>query len=85
MPELSARAAAIAAFLFLAKTLPPRPYLLAFASLPDWARRLYGIPSPPLTDAAVTAALRAAHQSTTRLPVLVPGAVQARRLMRAAA
>jgi len=72
------------ALLPLGLVVPP-VNLLAFASLPDWARRLYGIPSPPLTDAAVTAALRAAHQSTTRLPVLVPGAVQARRLMRAAA
>lgn len=56
---------------------------LAFASLPDWARRLYGIPSPPLADAAVTAALRAARESTTRFPVIVPGAVQARQQMRA--
>jgi uncharacterized protein (DUF2236 family) len=57
---------------------------LAVASLPGWARRLYGIPSPPLTDAAVTAALRAAHEATTRLPVMAPGAVEARRLIRAA-
>jgi len=58
---------------------------LAFASLPGWARRLYGVPSPPLTDAAVSAALRAAFESTTRFPVIVPGAVAARRMMRAAA
>ena len=57
---------------------------LAVASLPDWARRLYGIPSPPRTDAAVTAALRAAHEATTWLPVMAPGAAEARRLMRAA-
>ena len=41
---------------------------LAFASLPRWARRLYGAPGSPVTDLAVTAALRAAYQSTTRLP-----------------
>jgi len=57
---------------------------LAFASLPGWARAMYGIPCPPLTDAAVTAALRAAFVSTTRIPAIVPGATQARQLMRAA-
>ena len=41
---------------------------LAFASLPRWARRLYGAPGSPVTDIAATAALRAAYQSTTRLP-----------------
>jgi uncharacterized protein (DUF2236 family) len=41
---------------------------LAFASLPRWARRLYGTPASPLTDAAATVALRAAHQSTALMP-----------------
>jgi len=41
---------------------------LAFASLPRWARRLYGTPGSPLTDAAATAALLTARQSTARLP-----------------
>jgi uncharacterized protein (DUF2236 family) len=58
---------------------------LAFASLPGWARQLYGVPAVPLTDGAVNAALRAAFESTTRLPVMVPGAVAARQLMRDAA
>jgi uncharacterized protein (DUF2236 family) len=58
---------------------------LAFASLPPWARQLYGVPAVPFTDSAVSAALRAAFESTTRLPVMVPGAVAARHLMRAAA
>jgi uncharacterized protein (DUF2236 family) len=58
---------------------------LAFASLPGWARQLYGAPTVPFTDAAVTAALRATFESTTRLPVIVPGAVAARRLVRDAA
>jgi uncharacterized protein (DUF2236 family) len=58
---------------------------LAFGSLPTWARLLYGTPAVPFTDAAVTAALRATFESTTRLPVIVPGAVAARQLMRDAA
>jgi uncharacterized protein (DUF2236 family) len=41
---------------------------LAFASLPRWARRMYGTPGSPLTDVAATAALRAARQSTAGLP-----------------
>ena len=41
---------------------------LAFASLPRWARRLYGTPGSRLTDVAATAALRAAFESTSRLP-----------------
>ena len=58
---------------------------LAFASLPGWARALYGAPVVPFTDGAVNAALRATFESTTRLPVMVPGAVAARQLMRHAA
>jgi len=42
--------------------------ILAYASLPRWARRLYGTPAIGLTDAAVTLALRAAFESTTRMP-----------------
>jgi len=41
---------------------------LAFATLPRWARRLYGTPGSPLTDIAATAALRAIYQSTTHVP-----------------
>ncbi|HEU5418377.1 MAG TPA: oxygenase MpaB family protein [Streptosporangiaceae bacterium] len=57
---------------------------LAFASLPRWARRMYGTPGSPLTDAAATLALRAAHESTARIPrqvieVPVSVAVRARR------
>jgi uncharacterized protein (DUF2236 family) len=47
--------------------LPPLN-ALAFASLPRWARRLYGTPASPLTDAATTLALRAAYESTARIP-----------------
>jgi uncharacterized protein (DUF2236 family) len=34
---------------------------LAFATLPGWARRMYGRPGGPLTDLAATAGLRAAR------------------------
>ncbi len=62
--------------------------VLAFASLPWWARRLYGAPALPLTDSAVNAALRATFESTSRIPprlLYVPGAVAARQMMHAAA
>jgi uncharacterized protein (DUF2236 family) len=41
---------------------------LAFASLPRWARRLYGMPGSPLTDLGTTLALQALYRATTRLP-----------------
>jgi uncharacterized protein (DUF2236 family) len=46
----------------------PPVNVLAYASLPRWARRLYGTPAIGLTDAAITLALRAAFESTTRIP-----------------
>ncbi|HXW46859.1 MAG TPA: oxygenase MpaB family protein [Streptosporangiaceae bacterium] len=61
--------------------------MLAFASLPRWARRLYGAPALPLTDTAVTAALRATFESTSRIPprlLYVPGAAAARQMVRTA-
>jgi uncharacterized protein (DUF2236 family) len=61
---------------------------LAFASLPRWARRLYGTPASPLTDAAATVALRAARQSTARMPrqvLQLPLALVVRRRNAAAA
>jgi len=42
--------------------------VLGFATLPPWARRLYGTPGLQLTEPAVTLALRAAYESTTRIP-----------------
>ena len=75
----------------------PTPYLplklavpplttLAFASLPRWARRLYGMPGSPLTDLGATVGLRTFQETATRLPgqVLLPAARLARRRMRAA-
>jgi uncharacterized protein (DUF2236 family) len=56
--------------------------LLGFATLPPWARRLYGTLGLPLTEPAVTLALRAAYESTTRIPprvLFLPAAALARR------
>lgn len=76
-----------AAYLPLRFIVPPMN-VLAFASLPRWARRLYGTPAIGLTDAAATLALRAAFESSTRVPprlLLLPAAAIARRSRRAAA
>jgi uncharacterized protein (DUF2236 family) len=70
------------------RLVAPPLSLLAFASLPRWARQLYGLPASPLTEPAVTVALRAARMSTTKLPPRVlftpTVAVTARKLVRAA-
>lgn len=50
------------------KLIVPPFNTLAFATLPRWARRMYGTPASPLTDLAATAALITLHQSLTRLP-----------------
>jgi uncharacterized protein (DUF2236 family) len=60
----------------------PPVNLLAYGSLPGWARRLYGTHAFGMTDAAVTLALRAAFESTTRIPprlLPLPGSAEARR------
>jgi uncharacterized protein (DUF2236 family) len=46
----------------------PPVNVLAYASLPRWARRCYGTPAIGLTDTAVTLALRATFESTSRIP-----------------
>ena len=59
---------------------------LALATLPRWARRLYGLPGLPTTDWSTTLTLRALRTATGVLPD-VPGppeVEQARRLVRAA-
>jgi uncharacterized protein (DUF2236 family) len=50
------------------RLLVPPLNVLGYASLPRWARRMYGTPAIGLTDAAITLALRAAFESTTRMP-----------------
>ncbi len=93
-PELRACAEARQALRLSFTPKVPSPYaplrlfvpplnVLAYASLPRWARRLYGTPAIGLTDAAVTLALRATFESSTRLPpelLLRPVARIARRL-----
>jgi uncharacterized protein (DUF2236 family) len=62
--------------------------VLAFGSLPRWARQLYGTPGLPATDAAITAALRAVHESTALIPerlLFMPEAAAAARQQRRAA
>ncbi len=58
----------VPAQLLALKLMVPPLNTLAFASLPRWARKMYGAPGSPLTDVAATAALRMAHVSTTRIP-----------------
>ena len=50
------------------KLVVPPANVLAFASLPRWARRMYGAPGSPVTDLSTTIALRALHRATTRIP-----------------
>ena len=58
---------------------------LALATLPRWARRLYGLPALPSTDLAVILALRALRTATDLLPdpPAPPEIEHARRLVRA--
>jgi uncharacterized protein (DUF2236 family) len=74
-------------FLPLRFIVPP-VNVLAFATLPAWARRLYGTPGIAATDAATNLALRALRESTVRVPpqlLFVPAVAAARRRGRAAA
>ena len=50
------------------KLLTPAVSGLGFATLPRWARRLFGTPASPLTDLAATASLRALHEAIARGP-----------------
>jgi uncharacterized protein (DUF2236 family) len=78
-PRLRATPEARRALLNSASPRLPGPYLplklvmpsltaLAFATLPRWARRLYGVPASPLADLAATASLRAAYAGTSGTP-----------------
>ncbi len=57
---------------------------VAMATLPRWARRLYGLPGIPTTDLGTTLALRALRTATDLLPdVPAPPQIErARRLVR---
>jgi len=75
------------ALLPLRMIVPPLN-VLGYVTLPRWARRLYGTPALGLTEPAVTLALRAAYESTTRIPprvFLLPARALARRDRRPAA
>ncbi|GAA2384300.1 oxygenase MpaB family protein [Nonomuraea africana] len=64
----------------------PALTLLAFATLPRWARRLYGLPATPVGDLWATASLRALHTGLGLVPAQVryaPDARRARRIMAA--
>lgn len=58
---------------------------LSLATLPRWARRMYGLPGVPTTDLGATLALRALRTATGVLPdAAAPPAIErARRLVRA--
>jgi uncharacterized protein (DUF2236 family) len=70
-------------FIGLKLVVPPLN-TLALASLPRWARRLYGAPGIPVTDLSVTVTLRTLHQATTRIPRQLLGMPQAAQAPRAA-
>jgi uncharacterized protein (DUF2236 family) len=57
---------------------------LAFGTLPRWARRLYGLPGLPTTDAVTSVALRLTRGATTLLPdpPMPPRIARARDLVR---
>jgi uncharacterized protein (DUF2236 family) len=67
------------------KLAVPAVTSLAFATLPRWARRLYGVPATPAADLAATAALHALRQGTSGVPgrvLLLPAARAARARQR---
>jgi uncharacterized protein (DUF2236 family) len=69
------------------RLIVPPLNVLGYASLPRWARRMYGTPAIGLTDGAVTLALRAAFESSSRVPpqVFMLAAAQQSRGSRPAA
>lgn len=61
------------------KAVAPPLNTLAFATLPRWARRMYGVRDTPLTDLWATTTLCALHQATRPLPAQVRYPPQVRR------
>jgi uncharacterized protein (DUF2236 family) len=70
----------------LVKLAIPAIALVSLATLPRWARRMYGLPGLPTTDLGAVATLRALRIATDALPDVPapPGIERARRLVRAA-
>jgi uncharacterized protein (DUF2236 family) len=58
------------------KLVVPPMNTLAYASLPAWARRLYGTPGIPVTDMSTTLTLRALHRAAARIPRHLLGIAQ---------
>jgi uncharacterized protein (DUF2236 family) len=67
-----------------AKLAIPAVATLSLATLPRWARRMYGLPGLPTTDVGATLALRALRTATDLLPDIPapPNIERARRLVR---
>ena len=67
----------------VAKLAVPPAAALAFATLPRWARRMYGSPGLPTTDLSATLGLKALRAALTRVPgpPEPPRMQRARRLM----
>ena len=65
------------------KLTQPPIAALAFATLPRWARRMYGSPGLPTTDLSATLALKALRAASARIPgpPEPPRMERARRLM----
>jgi hypothetical protein len=65
------------------KLTQPPVAALAFATMPRWARRMYGSPGLPTTDLSATLALKAFRAAVARIPgpPEPPHLQRARRLM----
>ncbi|RVX39476.1 uncharacterized protein (DUF2236 family) [Nonomuraea polychroma] len=68
--------------LFPLKPAVPALMILAFATLPRWARRLYGLPATPVGDLWATATLRTLHTGLGLVPAQVRYSPAARRAHR---
>jgi uncharacterized protein (DUF2236 family) len=69
------------------KLAAPSVASLTIATLPRWARRMYGLPATPLEDLWATTTLKALHRGTRVVPEqwrYSPDARRARRLSREA-
>ncbi|MGI5292441.1 oxygenase MpaB family protein [Nonomuraea polychroma] len=64
------------------KPAVPALMILAFATLPRWARRLYGLPATPVGDLWATATLRTLHTGLGLVPAQVRYSPAARRAHR---
>lgn len=74
--------APLPAYLLPLKPVLPMLTVLAFATLPRWARRLYGLPATPLGDLWATATLRTLQTGIGLVPAQVRYSPDARRARR---